>query len=279
MPVNETILRGLILKHNDKFDPTVIHNIQATSGSNIFPNRMGVNSLRVEDDDICWDEISSNDKVIYRNRLGISSIDLVVHYDSGKIADRPTSRLILTIQDADTNEPVSGSIYKLTNIQSKKESTFTSDNGTITFNKVEYGANELVQVKPAIGYALDTTPIPVNSDFDTTPEETKVIKVTIKKASIVVENKNSSDGSKLSGTVYTLTDSSNNIINTKTTIANGTATFTNVRPGTYTVNEVTPSEGFVLNNGIETVTLPINPTNVSVTFTSMAVPVEPEPEV
>ena len=62
---------------------------------------------------------------------------------------------------------------------------------------------------------------------------------------IVVTNK-FSDVLLLQGTVFELLNSSGTVLATATTAANGKATFASLRPGTYTVREKTPSQGYKL---------------------------------
>ena len=58
--------------------------------------------------------------------------------------------------------------------------------------------------------------------------------------------KKSSDGILLKGTVFELLNSSGSVIATATTNASGVASFANLAPGTYTVREKTPSQGYKL---------------------------------
>ena len=58
--------------------------------------------------------------------------------------------------------------------------------------------------------------------------------------------KKSSDGILLKGTVFELLNSSGSVIATATTNASGVASFASLAPGTYTVREKTPSQGYKL---------------------------------
>lgn len=62
----------------------------------------------------------------------------------------------------------------------------------------------------------------------------------------IVVTKKSSDGILLKGTVFELLNSAGSIVATATTAANGKATFASLQPGTYTVREKTPSQGYKL---------------------------------
>lgn len=62
----------------------------------------------------------------------------------------------------------------------------------------------------------------------------------------IVVTKKSTDGLLLQGTVFELLNSSGTVLATATTAANGKATFASLQPGTYTVREKTPSQGYKL---------------------------------
>ena len=62
----------------------------------------------------------------------------------------------------------------------------------------------------------------------------------------IVVTKKSSDGILLKGTVFELLNSAGSVVATATTAANGKATFASLQPGTYTVREKTPSQGYKL---------------------------------
>ena len=62
----------------------------------------------------------------------------------------------------------------------------------------------------------------------------------------IVVTKKSSDGILLKGTVFELLNSAGSVVATATTAATGKATFASLQPGTYTVREKTPSQGYKL---------------------------------
>ncbi len=63
----------------------------------------------------------------------------------------------------------------------------------------------------------------------------------------IVVTKKSSDGLLLQGTVFELLNSSGTVLATATTAANGEATFASLQPGSYTVREKSPSQGYKLS--------------------------------
>lgn len=63
----------------------------------------------------------------------------------------------------------------------------------------------------------------------------------------IVVTKKSSDGLLLQGTVFELLNNSGTVLATATTAANGEATFASLQPGSYTVREKTPSQGYTLS--------------------------------
>lgn len=59
--------------------------------------------------------------------------------------------------------------------------------------------------------------------------------------------KNASDGTLLKGAVFELLNSAGTVVATATTNAKGIAAFANIQPGSYTVREKTPPQGFKLS--------------------------------
>ena len=85
--------------------------------------------------------------------------------------------------------------------------------------------------------------------------------------SVSVTKKDADSGAALSGAVFELLSGSS-ILQTVTTGANGTATFSNVQPGSYTVREVSAPEGYRLAaTSTQNVSVSIGQT-ASVTFTN-----------
>jgi len=66
--------------------------------------------------------------------------------------------------------------------------------------------------------------------------------------SLAVVKKDAASSKALKGAVFELLDSSGSVIQTKTTDANGKATFSELPAGSYTVREKTPPEGYTLGS-------------------------------
>lgn len=76
MAINEAYLKELVAKHNDPEDETRIWNIQSTSGSNFFTDRLSSNIL-IHEDDIIFLEGDLHGKEIFTIRTGMDNIDIV----------------------------------------------------------------------------------------------------------------------------------------------------------------------------------------------------------
>lgn len=65
--------------------------------------------------------------------------------------------------------------------------------------------------------------------------------------SVTVSKKSAQSGALLPGAVFELLSSSGSVVQTQTTGANGTATFSNLTPGTYSVREKTAPQGYLFS--------------------------------
>lgn len=102
---------------------------------------------------------------------------------------------------------------------------------------------------------------------DPYPYQAAVLDFEVPHGAASVTKKDAVSGSNLSGATFELLSGST-VIQTLTTGAGGTATFSNLTPGTYTIREKTPPQGY-LNSSPNTQTVTVTAGNTaSVTFTN-----------
>lgn len=103
---------------------------------------------------------------------------------------------------------------------------------------------------------------------DPYPLEAVSLEFEIPHGSVSVMKKDAVSGAALSGAVFELLDASGSVIQTLTTGAGGTAAFSNLTPGTYTIREKTAPQGYLISSpNTQTVTVTAGNT-AAVTFTN-----------
>lgn len=129
--------------------------------------------------------------------------------------------------------------------------TESDSNGKFRFEDIRYGKWGIRELRPATGYVLNETPFEVEIT-----EDGKTVFITVENKFIrgdIKGYKVDEDGIAVAGAMFGLfTEDStefteDNAVLTAVSDADGIFTFKNVRFGKWIVRELTPAEGFVLN--------------------------------
>ena len=149
--------------------------------------------------------------------------------------------------DADSNTPLQGAGFRLYDASgSQVAEGYTDANGKLTFANLKLGSYTCKEFQAPAGYELDETPFPV-----TLNQNGQVLKVTRENklitGSIEILKVDADTKKPLAGVVYRLFDSEGNKIADGTTDANGKVTFDNLKPGSYTYQEISTVAGYQLD--------------------------------
>lgn len=154
--------------------------------------------------------------------------------------------------DGDTEEPLSGVKFKVTNeAGTVDEELVTDENGYASLGDLRRGLYTIEEIETKEGYVLNETKhrIELNSD-NLNP------KITIKnfKHGSIVINKIDGDTEKpLSGAEFELRDSEGNLVETLVSDENGQAGIGSLPQGKYTIKETKAPEGYLLDETIHEV--------------------------
>ena len=169
---------------------------------------------------------------------------------------RAVGNISILKTDAETNKPLAGVRFKLTDSTGKLISeAVTGTEGKITFTGMALGAYTLTETEAPEGYALDSTPIPVELT-----EHGKTVEISVKntpsRGNLKLIKKDAYENKPLAGAVYQLMDESGKKLAEGTANENGEIVFENLLYGNYRVQEITAPKGYKVDERAYTVSVP-----------------------
>ena len=169
---------------------------------------------------------------------------------------RAVGNISILKTDAETNKPLAGVHFKLTDSTGKLISeAVTGTEGKITFTGMALGKYVLTETEAPEGYALDSTPIPVELT-----EHGKTVEISVKntpsRGNLKLIKKDAYENKPLAGAVYRLLDESGKKLAEGTADENGEIVFENLLYGNYRVQEISAPKGYKVDERAYTVTVP-----------------------
>lgn len=167
--------------------------------------------------------------------------------------------------DADSNTPLQGAGFRLYDASgSQVAEGYTDANGKLTFTGLKLGSYTCKEFQAPAGYELDDTVFPIvlnqNGQILKVTRENKLITGSIEILKVDADTKQ-----PLSGVVYRLFDTEGNKIADGTTDANGKLIFDNLKPGSYSYQEISTVDGYQLDETKYDFSLTSENLNVKVT--------------
>ena len=167
--------------------------------------------------------------------------------------------------DADSNTPLQGAGFRLYDAAgSQVAEGYTDANGKLTFTDLKLGSYTCKEFQAPTGYVLDDTAFSValnqNGQTLKVTRENKLIT-----SSIEILKVNADTKKPLAGVVYRLFDADGNKIADGTTDANGKLIFDNLKPGSYSYQEISTVDGYQLDETKYDFSLTSENLNVKVT--------------
>ena len=167
--------------------------------------------------------------------------------------------------DADSKSPLHNAGFRLYDASgSQVAEGYTDANGKLMFANLKLGSYTCKEFQAPTGYELDETAFPItlnqNGQILETTRENKLITGGIEILKVDADTKK-----PLAGVVYRLFDSEGNKIADGTTDANGKVTFDNLKPGSYSYQEISTADGYHLDNTKYDFSLTSENLNVKVT--------------
>ena len=167
--------------------------------------------------------------------------------------------------DTDSKSPLQNAGFRLYDASgSQVAEGYTDANGKLMFANLKLGSYTCKEFQAPTGYELDETAFPA-----TLNQNEQVLKVTRENklitGSIEILKVDADTKKPLAGVVYRLFDADGNKIADGTTDANGKVTFDNLKPGSYSYQEISTVDGYQLDETKYDFSLTSENLNVKVT--------------
>ena len=163
------------------------------------------------------------------------------------VADE-VGRLTISKTDADTKQPLAGVTYRLFDSAGNKVADVTTGtDGVAVFSDLPLGSYTYQEISAPEGYVVDSTKYPITITT-TTLNITETRTNALAKGSLTINKTDADTGKALAGVTYRLFDSAGNKIADATTGTNGKAVFSDLPLGSYTYQEISAPEGYVVDN-------------------------------
>ena len=170
--------------------------------------------------------------------------------------------------DADSKSPLQGAGFRLYDVSgSQVAEGYTDANGKLTFADLKLGSYTCKEFQAPTGYELDETAFPItlnqNGQILKITRENKLITGSIEILKVDADTKK-----PLAGVVYRLFDAEGKKIADGTTDANGKVTFDNLKPGSYSYQEISAPSGYVVDDTKYQITIATEALNITETRTN-----------
>lgn len=168
-----------------------------------------------------------------------------IHFAVNAVPD--TGSLTIQKTDADIGKPLEGVTYRLFNADGMRVADVTTDSsGKAVFSDLPLGDYFYQEFSAPEGYVLDSTKYAVTIS-ETALNITEKRTNTKAKGSIEILKVDADTKQPLADVVYRLFDSSGSKIADGTTDTNGKVTFSGLLPGSYSYQEVSAVDGYLLD--------------------------------
>ena len=176
--------------------------------------------------------------------------------------------LTISKTDADTGKALAGVTYRLFDSTGNKiADATTGPDGMAVFSDLPLGSYTYQEVSAPEGYVVDDTKYPITITTGTlniTETRTNVLA----KGSLTINKTDADTGKALAGVTYRLFDSAGNKITDVTTGTDGMAVFSDLPLGSYTYQEISAPEGYVVDDTKYQITIATEALNITETRTN-----------
>ena len=179
--------------------------------------------------------------------------------------------LTINKTDADTGKALAGVTYRLYDSAGNKiADAITGADGKAVFSDLPLGSYTYQEISAPEGYVVDDTKYQITITTGTL-NITETRTNALAKGSLTISKTDADTGKALAGVTYRLFDSAGNKIADVTTGADGKAVFSNLALGSYTYQEISAPEGYVVDDTKYQITITAENLNITETRTNTIV--------
>lgn len=232
-------------------DGKVIHTVKTDKVGVANGGNLPWGTYTVEETKAPYGYIKSNESKTARIWFGIPQ---TVEFTNTRIK----ANLEIVKQDASTAEKLAGAQFKITGPNGYSNTVTTGNGGKVTINHLYAGEYTVVETKAPDGYNLNNTV----RKF-TVSENNKLYNLVftnIKHSENITINKKDQNGNVVSGAKFEVRrKSDNSLVRTVTTDSKGKALIADLHFGSYSVQEVSAPEGYILDSKKQDLVVGMNP--------------------
>ena len=196
---------------------------------------------------LCWyDSTGKYQSLASYTGTGLDPVRAYIKIKATVTEDKGS--LTISKTDADTGKALAGVTYRLFDSAGNKiADATTGPDGMAVFSDLPLGSYSYQEISAPEGYVVDSTKYPITITT-TTLNITETRTNALAKGSLTINKTDADTGKALAGVTYRLFDSAGNKIADATTGTNGKAVFSDLPLGSYTYQEISAPEGYVVDN-------------------------------
>ena len=216
---------------------------------------------------LCWyDSTGKYQSLASYTGTGLDPVRAYIKIKATVTEDKGS--LTISKTDADTGKALAGVTYRLFDSAGNKiADATTGPDGMAVFSDLPLGSYSYQEISAPEGYVVDDTMYQITiatGTLNITETRTNVLA----KGSLTISKTNADTGKALAGVTYRLFDSAGNKITDVTTGTDGMAVFSDLPLGSYTYQEISAPEGYVVDDTKYPITITTGTLNITETRTN-----------
>ena len=216
---------------------------------------------------LCWyDSTGKYQSLASYTGTGLDPVRAYIKIKATVTEDKGS--LTINKTDADTGKALAGVTYRLYDSAGNKIADVTTGtDGKAAFSDLPLGSYTYQEISAPEGYVIDDTKYQITITTGTL-NITETRTNALAKGSLTINKVDADTGKALAGVTYRLFDSAGNKIADVTTGTDGKAVFSDLALGSYTYQEVSAPEGYVVDDTKYQITITTGTLNITETRTN-----------